>query len=594
MSRDTLICLALACLTTVLYAPVRHHEFVNFDDPGYVNEPHVREGLSIANARWAFTTLHFANYHPLTWLSHMADVTVFGRDNAGAHHVTNVLLHACNAALVYLVLNALTGRPWASLAVAALWTTHPLRVESVAWVAERKDLLSGLFFLLAIGCYARYARRTSRSAYAGSLACFVLGLMSKAMVVTLPGVLLLLDAWPLRRTELRWRRLVVEKLPFVAISAASAVVTYVAQQRYGAMSAGEQIGFGLRAGNAFASLASYLRLTVWPTSLAVVYPYYGAVRGTMLSPASVAAGVALLIGGIVIGLACWRRERAVLVGWLWFLGTLVPVLGLVQVGRQSMADRYTYLPHVGLMIAIVWGVAAAAGRLNVPRAALAATLAAVLVALSARTVDQVRHWRNSETLFAHALDVTHHNAVAHGSLALALGDRGDVAAAVEHYQRAIEITPQEPQLYYNIGQLYLVAGDYVRAQEWLGKALRLDPNYADAHSNLAKAFAGQGRAEHAIEQFREVARLRPDSYVAHYDLAVELAEHGDLDEALDHFAEAARLKPDSPQVWYSRSLALSRAGRAAEAESAYKTHLELSRQQGVDPLPMPTTNPHNP
>jgi protein O-mannosyl-transferase len=592
----------LAVLTLLLYAPaVRHHEFINFDDPGYISEAHVQRGLSIENARWALTTFQFANWHPLTWMSHMSDVSLFGGDNAGAHHVVNAVLHAINAVLLYLVLRAMTGRTWASVAVAAIWAAHPLRVESVAWVAERKDLLSGMFFLLAIGCYARYARRASWAAYAGALVCFVLGLMSKPMIVTLPFVMLLVDCWPLKR-QARVKRLFVEKIPFFVLAAAAAVVTYVAQRHGGAMGMGEPVSPMLRIENAFAAAASYLWLTIWPSGLTIFYPYYGALSGTSLSPVRIIAGVSIILIGTAIGVMMWRRERAVLVGWLWFLGTLVPVIGLVQVGRQSMADRYTYIPHIGLFIAIVWGVAGVAGVAasirNVAMQRAAGVVAGVVVvALAMRTVDQLGYWKNSETLFTHALAVTHHNHIAHANLAFALGNRGDVAGAVEHYRRAIEIAPREPQPYYNIGQLYLVAGDFERAREWLERAVALDPNYADAHGNLAKAFASMGRPEDAIREFREVVRLRPTNDVAHYDLAVELAKHGEVEEALTHFAEAARLNPDSPQVFYSQSLALSQAGRAAEADSAYKRYEELAGRRGVTPLPIPprgTTQPFNP
>ena len=555
MSRDTLICLALGCLTLVLFAPTRHHAFINYDDPGYVREPHVQQGLTPAGVRWAFTTFQFSNYHPLTWLSHMADVSLFGADNPGGHHLSSVAIHAVNAVLLYLLLRTMTARAWESVAVATLWAIHPLRVESVAWVAERKDLLCGLFVLLAIAAYVRYAQRRSWIAYAASVSCFAMALMSKSMAVTLPCVLLLLDCWPLKR-DAGWKRLVVEKLPFFALTVAFAVLTVIAQRQGGAMPSDEHYPLALRIGNAFASLASYLRMTVWPTGLAVFYPYYGAIENTRLPAARVAIGVALLLAGTLLGIATWWRERAVLIGWLWFLGTLVPVIGLVQVGRAAMADRYTYIPHVGLFIAIVWGVAAMLrGRASgTPLAAGVAAVVVVAVALAARTLDQLGHWRDSGTLFSHAMRVTENNPVAHANLATYLSEeRGDTAAALQLYLRATEIVPRE-------------AGPYYHA---------------------ARLLAAQGQHDQAVRYFRESLAREPESFLAHYDLAVELAEHGKVHEALPHFEQAVRLRPEQPEVHYAYALALRKAGDAARAQAAYDRYLELARRRrGATTLPL--------
>ena len=553
MSRDTLICLALGCLTILLFAPTRHHAFLNYDDPGYVREAHVQQGLTLEGVRWAFTTFQFSNYHPLTWISHMADVSLFGGDNPGGHHLTSVAIHAANAVLLYLLLRSMTARPWASLAVATVWAVHPLRVESVAWVAERKDLLCGLFVLLAIAAYVRYARRRSWGAYAASLLCFALALMSKSMAVTLPCVLLLLDGWPLKR-QARWNTLVVEKLPFFAMTVAFAVLTVIAQRQGGAMPSVEHYPLALRIGNAFAALASYLRLTVWPTGLAVFYPYYGLIENTRLPAARVVAGVALLLGGSLVGVAAWRRERAVLVGWLWFLGTLVPVIGLVQVGRAAMADRYTYIPHIGLFIAIVWGADAflRARGTAVTRAA-GVVAGVVAVALAARTYDQLGHWRDSGTLFSHAMRVTEKNPVAYANLATYLSEeRGDTAAALQLYLRAIEIVPREPGPYYQ----------------------------------AARLFAARGQHEQAVRYFRESLAREPDSFVAHYDLAVELAEHGNLHDALPHFEHAIRLRPEQPEAHYAYALALRQGGETARSQAAYDKYLELARRRGASTLPL--------
>ncbi|MEA2708884.1 MAG: hypothetical protein QOF78_1485 [Phycisphaerales bacterium] len=590
MTRDTLLCLALGCLTLLLFAPVHEHEFINYDDPGYVFEPHVRRGLTLDNVQWAFTTTHFANYHPLTWLSHMADVSMFGHKPAG-HHLVSVALHSINAVLLYLVLRAMTGYRSASFAVAAIWAVHPLRVESVAWVAERKDLLSGLFFLLALGCYTRYARRGSVGAYVGSLVCFALGLMSKPMLVTVPCVLFLLDCWPLKRPA-PWKKLVVEKVPFFVLSIASAILTVIAQRQGGAMRDGEGYPLTLRLGNALWSYARYVELSFWPRGLAIIYPYRGALPGTHLPLIGVAAGAAILIGMTAVGVYLWRRERAVLVGWLWFIGMLVPVIGIVQVGWQSMADRYTYLPQIGLLIAVIWLARMFLAPLARGHVIATAMMVVVVAGLSLRTHLELRHWRNNVTLFTRALAVTDKNHIAHSALGLALGE-SNIPAAIDQYKQAIEITPKDPQLYYNIGRLYLIQGNLPLAESWFQDTLAFDPKYVDALINLSKALSGMGRHAEAMTSLRQALEIDPDNAVAHYDLAVELAERGKVKEALPHFAEAIRLEPNVPELHYSYSVALRQTGQADEADLAYKRYSELARQQGAKPLPMRATNPDN-
>jgi protein O-mannosyl-transferase len=324
-----------------------------------------------------------------------------------------------------------------------------------------------------------------------------------------------------------------------------------------------QYSLGLRVANAFASLASYLQFTVWPTGLAVFYPYYGVIENTQISAARVVIGVVLMLGGIAVGIAVWRRERAVMIGWLWFLGTLVPVIGLVQVGRQSMADRYTYIPHIGLFIAMVWGLAACmrAWKPVATRASaiVAAITAIIAIALSARTYDQLRHWRDSGTLFSHVMRVTDPNPVAHSNLATYLIERGDTAAALQLLLQAIDIVPREAGPYYHAGRL----------------------------------FAARGEHDQAVRYFQESIEREPGSFVAHYDLAVELAEHGDVKQALPHFEEAIRINPEQPEAHYAYSLALRQAGENQRAELAYQRYSELARRRGVTPLPIPTTNPDN-
>ena len=591
--RDLIIALALALLTCALFAPARHHDFINFDDPAYVREPHVQRGLTLEGVRWAFTTTHFANYHPITWISHMADVAMFGNNPAG-HHLSSVALHAINAVLLYLVLRAMTAAPWASLAVAAIWAIHPQRVESVAWVAERKDLLSGLFFLLALGAYTRYAHKRSTGAYVASLACFALGLMSKPMIVTLPCVLLLLDLWPLRRTE-AWRRLLLEKAPFVLLTMGSAAITMIAQRSAGAMTAGEVYPLSLRAANAVWAYGRYVELTVWPRGLAIIYPYHGAIPGTRVPPIGIAVALALIVAVTLLGVWLWRKrdERSLLVGWFWFLGMLVPVIGIVQVGWQSMADRYSYLPQIGLLIAVVWPLRKLAWR-DMSTCSIA-TAAAIFVgmALVARTQNELGYWRNDITLFTRAVDVTEKNHIALSALALGYDEIGNIPAARERYKQALAITPREPQLYYSIGRLYLLEKNWPLAEQWLRDALAIDSRHIDALINLGKVHAGSGRHGDAIRTFRQAVALAPDNAVAHYDLAVELAQQGNVKEALPHFEHAIRIQPTVPELHYSHSVALRQLGQTAQAEAAYKRYAELARRQGAEPLPNRAAKPDN-
>jgi tetratricopeptide (TPR) repeat protein len=523
----------------------------------------------------------------------MADVSMFGNNPAG-HHLTSVALHAINAVLLYLVLRAMTGSTWASLAVAAIWAVHPLRVESVAWVAERKDLLSGLFFLLSLGAYTRYARRKSAVAYVASLACFAIGLMSKPMIVTLPCVLVLLDLWPLRRPD-PWRRLLLEKVPFLLLTIGSAVITMIAQRSAGAMTAGEVYPLSLRLANALWAYGRYVELTFAPRGLAIIYPYQGALPGTRVPPIGIAAGVALLIGVTALGVWLWRKrdDRSLLVGWLWFLGMLVPVIGIVQVGWQSMADRYSYLPQIGLLIAVVWPLRNLAWRSAATRTIAAAATIIIAAVLTARTQIELGYWRNNITLFSRAVAVTENNHIALSALALGYDEIGDIPAAIEHYKKALAITPKEPQLFYNVGRLYLLQQNWPLAEQWLRDALAIDPKHVDAQINLGKVYVGMGRHDDALKTYRRAIDIAPDNAVAHYDLAVELAEHGNVKEALPHFAEAVRLEPDVPELHYSYSVALRQTGQAEQSELAYKRYAELARRRGAEPLPNRAANPDN-
>jgi tetratricopeptide (TPR) repeat protein len=539
MGRDLVLVLALALATVAAYWPVGRHDFVAYDDDRYVaDNRHVRDGFSRAGLRWAATTYEGDNWHPVTWLSHMLDGQLFGR-RAGGHHLTNLWLHVLNTALLFALLRRMTGSRWRSALVAALFALHPLHVESVAWVAERKDVLSTFFGLLALHAWAGWVARPGPARYGLVVLSFALALLSKPMLVTLPAVMLLLDAWPLGRLGAgpgaAWA-LVREKVPLFLLSIACAAVTVVAQHQAGAMRTLEEIGLGARLATAVVGWARYLVAMVWPVDLAVLYPHPGH------WPAGAVAGAAALLALVsLLVAATWRRRPALAVGWLWYLGTLVPVIGLVQVGVQSHADRYTYLPLVGVFVMAAWSL----GRVDVGRprrrvvAAVGAT--ALVATLLVLTRLQLRHWRDSRALFERAVRVTSGNAVAHSNLGVVLRNAGDIAGAVRHFEEAI----------------------------------RIDPRFAGAHANLAEAFAVQGRHAEAAKRYRAALHLDPDLAVARNGLAGALVREGRLEQAAAHLRAALRREPGWPDGHYNLGLVLAAQGRPEEAQAAYGRALAL-------------------
>jgi hypothetical protein len=508
--------LALLALTAAVYAGVGRLGFV-FDDADYLlRNPSLRQGFTLGSLGWALTSTYAANWHPMTWVSHLLDVQLFGMNPAG-HHAVSAALHAVNAALLFGVLRALTGSTWRSWLVAALFAVHPLRVESVAWVSERKDVLSLLFGVLTVAAYRRYAAAPGRGRYLAVAGLFVLGLASKPMLVTLPFVLLLLDYWPLGRLlpagptapdriPIRaLSRLAVEKVPLLCLSLASCMVTYAAQASGGALLPGQSPPLGARAANAAVATVRYLGLTLWPADLAAFYPY--PLSGY---PVGVALGAAALLVAVSVAcIAVWRAYPSLIVGWLWFLGTLVPVVGIVQVGRQALADRYTYLPHVGLALLLVWGNAAVAGR-NRARPLLVLGCGSVVALLALLAGRQVAVWRDDLTLTAHAVAVTQGNSFMYYNLGVALSAAGRPDEAIAAYREALRISPVEPDANYNLAVTLGKRGDQDAAIEQYLLALRLDPDNASAHNNLGSLLYRRGRRDEAIEHFRRALALRPD------------------------------------------------------------------------------------
>jgi protein O-mannosyl-transferase len=532
--RSRMAVLAILVLTTGCFLPVLSAAFLNLDDPAYVTRnPNVLGGMTLQGLHWAFTSFDSANWHPLTWLSHMADVSLFGL-RAGAHHGTSLALHALAAAFLLLALERMTGALWPGFVAAALFAVHPLRVESVAWVSERKDVLSGLFGMLALLLYLRYASRPRPGRYLAVFAVFALGLMAKPMLVTLPFVLLLLDWWPLGRFRgpssgavsrvTARQRLLVEKVPLMVLSAASCAVTYLAQRRGGAMVSAEVFPFVARVGNALASYVGYLAKMLWPHRLVPFYPHLGPV----LSPGEFALCLALL--GVVTAVAVVHRGRRpwLLVGWLWYLGTLVPVIGLVQVGLQGMADRYTYLPGIGPVLALVWEARSRALPRVRGRAAFGGGAAAVLAILALFTWRQASWWKDTATLF----------------------------------NRVITVDPRNYFAFNMLGADSYVRGDSARAEALFARALALRPEYYVARYNYALALAANGRSYEALAQFTAVIRFNPRDAESHFNRGRLLLDAGNAEAALRDFEAALAVQPEERQFRIARDRALALLGRA--------------------------------
>jgi tetratricopeptide (TPR) repeat protein len=608
----------LCILTVVVFWPVGGHAFINFDDTMYVTENrHVREGLTAEGIRWAFQTFHASNWHPLTWLSHMVDVSLFGLD-PGKHHGMSVAIHVVNALLVFLLLRKMTGRLWPSAIVAALFAVHPTRVESVAWVAERKDVLSVALGLATIWAYVVYTQKKTASQpalprYLTVFLLFAAGLMAKPMLVTLPALLLLLDYWPLNRArtfQTGWRCL-IEKIPLFLLSAASSGVTYIAQQRGGSVSALEEFALPQRVANALVSYAGYIAKTLWPHNLAIFYPY--PVNGV---PTWQVVGAAIALAAVTAAAIRLGRTRPwFLVGWLWFLISLTPVIGIIQVGGQAMADRYTYIPTLGLFIAIVWEVyhlqSSAAAQNSAATIRIMASVA-VIAACAYLARAQVAHWKDSVSVFSRAIAVTDRNHVAHGNLGLALSAMGRTDEAIAHLKRSVEIMPDSEISLNVLGGLFITQRRFQEAEIELSKALSIKPDFGPAHFNLGLTLAELGRTREAIEHYKRALAIDPDSFKAHSslgsalakdgrpdeamshfaraieinpvdshthnNLGIVLADQGKLEDALRHFSEGIRNAPGDPVIRFNAGVILQRLGRTTDALAEFETVLKLNPQ----------------
>jgi Flp pilus assembly protein TadD len=584
LGTSTALAATLALATLAVYAETGSFDFVVFDDPSYVLENvFIRRGLTRAGVVWAFTSEHVGNWHPLTGLSHMLDCTLFGLD-AGGHHLTSVLLHVANTLVLFFALSGATGAPWRSGLVAALFALHPLHVESVAWVSGRKDVLSTFFGFAALGAYGRYARRGGLGRYALTTLLVGLGLMAKPMLVTLPFLFLLWDYWPLGRLRLRGMpdarssaiplaRLVGEKLPFFVLSAATSVVTVVAQRHGEAVASLGEVPIGLRVANAIVSYARYLEKTIWPRDLSPVYPHPGLPGGTPLEPWQV-AGAAFVLAALTAAVWASRRPYARM-GWLWYLGTLVPVIGLVQVGGQAMADRYTYIPLVGPFIVAAWGAGDVVAALATHRARQAAAAAGtiVLTALALASRVQARHWRDSLALARLALRVAPRSPHMRMNLGIALQQAGKPERAIRQYRKAARIAPRSPKLHNNLGNALELQGRREQAIAHYRWALALDPSFARAHANLGSALLAAGETAPAIEHLETALRIEPSHHLAHERLGFALAAQGRLEEAIGHYRRALALEPDHAEAHNNLGIALQARGQEGDVDEAI-AHLD--------------------
>jgi Flp pilus assembly protein TadD len=591
-----LLAALLGLATLAVYWPATRCDFINYDDPDYVTaNPQVQEGLNWASVKWAFCNPVAGNWHPVTMLSHMLDCQLFGLNPWGPHLI-NVLLHSLNVALVFAFLRLLAGATWRSLLVAALFAVHPLHVESVAWISERKDVLSSFFGLLTLIFYVRYARKVtsdkcqvtgSRMAFPASvlsrvtrraslsytlaLFFFVLGLMSKPMLVTWPFVLLLLDYYPLGRFKRSkaWR-LVREKIPFLILTVMASVVTFVVQKHSGAMVPAESLSFGARGANALISYCRYLGKLFWPTKLAVFYPL----------PDHWPVETVLLAGGLILGLSIlfWAQRRRwpmLLMGWLWYVGTLVPVIGLVQVGEQAMADRYMYLPSLGLLVLIVWGGYELIKNLPQRGMLWSGFSAGAIIFCVVLTRQQLGYWRDSIAFFQYALAVTENNPVTRNLLGAAFFNKGKMDEAIAQYQEAIRLKPSYADPYYNLGTALAKQGQTAEAIHQFQEYIQFRPNDADGHYDLATALYNEGQLNQAIRQYREAIHLKPDNADAHDNLGIALGRTGQLDEAIQQFREVIRLKPNYGRVHNDLGIALLNKGQMDEAISQFHEAIRL-------------------
>jgi len=578
-----LICLVLFVTTFTVYYPVLDYDFVNFDDPLYLEENRfVPMGLSKESIIWAFTDgISTTGYWaPLTLLTLLLDYQIYGMQ-AGGYHLTNLLLHCITTLLLFLFFRRITGALWSSFLVAILFAIHPLHVESVAWVSARKDVLSTLFWILTLWAYAKYTESPGTGRYTIALILFICGLTAKPMLVTLPLILLLLDYWPLgrfpvsgaasRHISLRnYRGLIVEKLPFIIIALVAALGAYIGQRAVGTVTPLTGIGLGTRISNTLVAYSGYLKDMFWPVNLAVLYPHPGDLPVWMPLLSAV-----LLCGITIVVLHRTATWPFLFFGWFWYLLTLLPVSGIVVIGPHTTADRYTYVPLIGLFVMIAWSAPKLMANLPGKKIWLATSSVVALSLLTVLTHKQIQHWESSGTLFKHTLEITKNNPISHNNLGLALEKRGHIDDAIVHYREALRIKPDYPLAYNNMGNALLKQGKIDDAVRHYREALRLKPDYAKAHNNLGTALQEQGHSDDALQHYRKALRLKPAYEGAHNNLGLALEKRGHIDDAIKHYLEALRLKPGSQTAHNNIGNALLKQGRVEGAIKHYREALRL-------------------
>ncbi len=581
------MCVCLLVLTWVVFAQTLRYDFVNYDDPSYVYQnTRITSGINLANVVWAFTHVHSENWHPLTTITHMLDCQLHGL-NAGWHHFTNVFLHCLAVVFLFVALQQMTGALWRSAFVSTVFAVHPLHVESVAWIAERKDVLSAVFFMLTLLAYLRYTRRPSIGRYLTVALVFALGLMSKPMLVTLPFVLLLLDYWPLGRFEAHRSntgrqvlQLVMEKVPLIALSTVSSLITFLAQR--GAIGWTEQLPMSERITNAFVAYVVYIRQMFWPMGLAVFYPH----PENRLPVWEVSLALIVLAGITVAAFVFRKRAPYFVTGWLWYLGMLVPVIGLLQVGWQGHADRYTYLPQIGLYIAVTWAVTDFTRSWHFQRVALGGAAVLIVGALSCCAWLQTSYWRDSETLFTHALAVTSNNDVALNNLGIIFLDKGQLDDAISRLQAAIDLRPENAPAHDNLAKALLKKGQVAEAMAHYRKFLELDPSNVEARNTLGTALIQQGHVREALDQWQEVLAIQPENGNAASNLAWVFATcpEGSIRDgtrAVELGEKALRISGGKiPMIFRVLAAAYAENGRFSDAIEIARRGADLANSQG--------------
>jgi len=573
--------------TLLVFWQVRNFDFVNYDDNKYVYEnPQVLNGLTHNGIIWAFTTGSVSNWHPVTWLSLMLDCQLFGK-NPGWMHLINLILHLANTLLLFAVLRKMTGSLWPSAFVAAAFAIHPMHIESVVWIAERKDVLSTLFLLLTLAAYVSFVKRPAALRYLVTITIFAIGLLTKPMLVTLPFVLLLLDYWPLNRFDSQpaktsgrqppgpasipdirriLYRIIIEKIPFFVLAAVSSVITFFVQRSGGAVTYSNVFPLHNRIANAFLSYAKYIGKMLWPQDLAVFYPF----DARTIQSGQVALCVLLIVVVSVLAVRFGRKQKYLFVGWFWFVGILFPVIGLVQVGQQSLADRYTYIPYIGLFIIIAWGLPELFSKWPQRKIALGLSMVIVLTTLGIYTHQQVSFWKNSFTLFSHAVEVTQNNYIAYNNLGAAYNSIGRYQDAIGAYKQAVKIEPDYIKAYINLGAAYNSLGRCRDAVETYKQVLRISPDYADAYCNLGAAYLILGHYQDAVEACKQAIKIRPDDALAHYNLGVACDSLGRYQDAIEVYKQAVKLKPDDIEAHYNLGLDYLKVGNKDSALEEYK------------------------